>query len=164
MEWNTINELCDVIRKTSLDIHQYHRSGHLEKIYENALVHRLRKKGLKVEQQVPLNVHDEDGTKLGEYFADLLIEGQLIVELKACRATNDEHVAQLLGYLRSSGIEHGLLVNFGSSMLFIKKYILNRNPVLQGDLIKNIILGLCAKLVATRFQSCASLWPSLRWL
>lgn len=154
MEWENINEVCDVVRKTSLDIHQYHRSGHLEKIYENALVHRLKKKGLKVEQQVPLNVHDEDGTELGEYFADLLIEGQLIVELKACRATNDEHVAQLLGYLRSSGIEHGLLVNFGASKLFIKKYILNRNPTLSRNVVKNLILSLCA--------SCASLWPFLR--
>ncbi len=122
--WDSINELCDIVRQTSFDIHKYHRCGHLEKVYENALVHRLRKQGLQVLQQHPLNVIDEDGTVLGEYFADLFIEGQLIVELKACRATADEHVAQLLGYLRSSRIETGLLINFGSEKLYVKKYLM----------------------------------------
>ena len=154
MEWNSINELCDVVRKTSLDIHRYHRSGHLEKIYENALAHRLRKLGLDVKQQYPLMVYDEDGTELGEYFADLFVEGQLIVELKACKSVADEHVAQILGYLRSSGIEHGLLINFGAPKFFIKKYILSRNPSVVQATMKNLILGLCA--------SCASSWPFIR--
>jgi GxxExxY protein len=79
-------------------------------VYENALVHRLCKAGLEVKQQHPLNVYDEDGTIIGEYFADMLVEGRLIVELKACRATADEHVAQILGYLKSSEIEDGLLI------------------------------------------------------
>lgn len=122
--WDLINELCDIVRQTSFDIHKYHRCGHLEKVYENALVHRLRKQGLQVLQQHSLNGIDEDGTVLGEYFADLFIEGQLIVELKACRATADEHVAQLLGYLRSSRIETGLLINFGSEKLYVKKYLM----------------------------------------
>jgi len=127
MIWNTINELCDMVRTTSLGIHKYHRSGHLEKIYENALGHRLRKQGLKVEQQHPLTVHDEDGTVLGEFYADLFIEDCLIVELKACRAVVDEHVAQILGYLRASRIENGLLINFGAAKLYIKKYILTQD-------------------------------------
>ena len=151
MEWNSINELCDVIRKTGLGIHQYHRSGHLEKIYENALAHRLRKLGLDVKQQHPISVYDEDGTELGEYFADLFIEGQLIVELKACKSIADEHIAQILGYLRSSGIEHGLLINFGAPKFFIKKYILSRNPKTMARAINNLTLILCA--------FCASLWP-----
>lgn len=154
MEWNRFNELCDVVRKTSLDIHRYHRSGHLEKVYENALAHRLRKLGLDVNQQYPLMVYDEDGTELGEYFADLFVEGQLIVELKACKSVADEHVAQILGYLRSSGIEHGLLINFGAPRFFIKKYILSRNPSVVQATMKNLILGLCV--------SCASLWPFIR--
>ena len=124
MTWENINELCDAVRETSFAIHKYHRSGHLEKVYENALVHRLRKQGLGVEQQHPLKVHDEDGTILGEYFADLFIEGCLIVELKATRAVADEHVAQLLGYLKSSRIETGLLINFGGPKLFVKKYLM----------------------------------------
>ena len=124
MKWDNINELWDVVRETSFAIHKYHRNGHLEKIYENALVNRLRKQGLKVEQQFPLNVYDEDGTILGEYYADLFIENCLIVELKARKAVADEHVAQLLGYLTSSRIETGLLINFGASKLFVKKYLM----------------------------------------
>lgn len=124
MKWNTINELCDIVRQTSFELHRYHRHGHLEKIYENGLVHRLRKAGLKVEQQHPIEVLDEDGTPLGHYFADLLVEGVLIVELKAVRAITDEHVAQILGYLRSTRMENGLLLNFGAPRLFVKKYIL----------------------------------------
>ena len=119
-----INQLCDVVRETSFAVHRYHRNGHVEKIYENATVNRLRKQGLEVQQQYPLSVFDEDGTLLGEFFADLFIEGRLVVELKAARAVADEHVAQLLGYLRSSRIETGLLINFGSSILHVKKYLM----------------------------------------
>ncbi|HZS10560.1 MAG TPA: GxxExxY protein [Blastocatellia bacterium] len=126
-----IKELCDLIRETSFDIHCYLRSGHLEKIYENALAHRLRKLGLKVGQQHPLNVHDEDGTLLGAFYADLFVEDRLIVELKACKAPADEHVGQLFGYLRASRIEHGLLINFGAQKLQIQKYILT--PDKQGN-------------------------------
>jgi len=125
MKYTSINELCDIVRETSFDIHKYHRNGHLEKIYKNALVHRLGKQGLRVEQQHPLTVYDEDGTILGEYFADLFIEDCLIVELKAVRGTTDEHVAQLLGYLRSSRVETGLLINFGATKLYVKKYLMS---------------------------------------
>ena len=119
-----INQLCDIVRETSFSVHRYHRNGHVEKIYENALVNRLRKQGLEVQQQYPLSVFDEDGTLLGEFFADLFIENRLVVELKAARAVADEHVAQLLGYLRSSRIETGLLINFGSPILHVKKYLM----------------------------------------
>jgi len=121
-----IRQLCDIIPETSFAIHRYHRSGHLEKIYQNALVHRLRRQGLRVQSQHPLAVHDEDGTLLGEFFADLLVEDCLIVELKACMTLTNEHVAQVLGYLRSSRMEHGLLINFGGPKLQIQKYILTR--------------------------------------
>jgi GxxExxY protein len=116
--------LCDAIRETSFQIHKYLRSGHREQIYENALAHRLRKQGITLEQQQEVRVFDEDGTLLGYLKADLLIEDRLICEIKGCRALVDEHVAQLLGYLRASRIEHGLLINFGASRLEIKKYIL----------------------------------------
>jgi len=117
--------LCDQIRETSFALHRYLRHGHLEKVYENGLAHRLRKAGLDVEQQHPLKVFDEDGTVLGDYFADLLVEKELIVELKACKALANDHVAQLLGYLRACRIEHGLLINFGAPRLQIKKYALS---------------------------------------
>lgn len=126
-EHNRIFRLCDIVRETSFAIHKFHKFGHLEKVYENALAHRLRKLGIKVEQQFPLAVFDEDGTVIGEYFADLFIEDCLIVELKACSTLVDEHIAQILGYLRSSRIEHGLLINFGNQKLQIKKYVLSKN-------------------------------------
>jgi GxxExxY protein len=125
MKYESINELCDVVRESSYGLHRYLRHGHLEKVYENGLKHRLRKLGLGVEAQHPLEVKDEDGTVLGEYFADLFVEGLLIVELKACRAVVNEHVAQILGYLRASGIEQGLLINFGAPKLYVKKYVLS---------------------------------------
>jgi GxxExxY protein len=121
----TINELCDLVRETSFAIHQYHRHGHLEKIYENALAHRLGKAGLNVQQQHPIQVFDEDGTILGDFYADLIIEGRIVVELKAVKSIADEHVAQLLGYLRSSRMEHGLLINFGAPVLFVKKFVMS---------------------------------------
>ena len=124
----TINELCDAVRETSYAIHLYHGHGHLEKVYENALAHRLRKLGLDVKQQHPIKVLDEDSTVIGEFAADLLVDNQLVVELKAAKALADEHVAQLLGYLKSTRLEHGLLINFGSYKFQIKKYVRTDRP------------------------------------
>ena len=87
--------LCNVIRQTSFDIHHYLRSGHREQIYENALAHRLTKQGIKVEQQSEIRVFDEDGTLLGYLKADLLVEAQVICEIKGVRTLLAEHVAQL---------------------------------------------------------------------
>jgi GxxExxY protein len=124
MQQGSINELCDIVRETSFAIHRFHRHGHLEKIYENALAHRLRKAAVPVVQQYPLAVRDEDGSVLGEFFADLFVDERLVVEIKAVRAVADEHVAQLLGYLRSARIATGLLINFGSPVLQVKKYLM----------------------------------------
>ena len=125
-----IMKLCDLVRETSYAIHLYHAHGHVEKVYENALAHRLRKLGLDVKQQVPLIVRDEDGTVIGEFVADMLVDNRLIVELKAVRTLADEHVAQVLGYMRASNQEHGVLINFGSAKFQIRKFILSefRNP------------------------------------
>ena len=120
-----IMQLCDVVRQTGFSAHRYLRNGHVEKVYVNSLANRLRKQGLQVLQQHPLRVFDEDGTLLGDFFADLFIENRLIVELKAVRAIADEHIAQLLGYLRASRVEHGLLINFGAPKYQIRKFILN---------------------------------------
>jgi len=123
-----VNELCRLVRETAYAIHVYHGHGHLEKVYENALTHRLRKLGLNVKQQYPITVFDEDGTIIGEYFADLIVEEILIAELKACRALVNEHTAQVLGYLRSTRKEHGLLMNFGSYKFQIQKYAMSLGP------------------------------------
>ncbi len=123
---DNIRQLCDIVRQTSFEIHIYLKSGHLEKVYENALAHRLRKLGMSVAQQHPVPVYDEDGTLLGDFYADLFVEEKLIVELKASKTTSDTHAAQLIGYLRASGIEHGLLINFGGPLLQVKKLVLSR--------------------------------------
>ena len=117
-----IKKLCDQVRQTAYNIHVYHGHGHLEKVYENALAHRLRKLGLDVKQQQPIKVYDEDGTLIGDYLADLLVENALIVELKTAKALANEHEAQILGYLKSARLEHGLLINFGSYKFEIRKF------------------------------------------
>ena len=118
--------LCDVIREASFSLHKHLRHGHVEKVYENGLANRLRKGGLQVIQQGALDVFDVDGTCLGQFSTDLLVEQCIIVELKACRSLATEHIAQLLGYLRAGRIEHGLLINFGSPQLEVRKYALSR--------------------------------------
>ena len=117
-----IKSLSDQVRQTAYDIHVYHGHGHLEKVYENALAHRLRKAGLDVKQQHPIKVYDEDGTLIGDYLADLLVEEELIVELKTAKALAPEHEAQTLGYLKSARLEHGLLINFGSYKFEMRKF------------------------------------------
>ncbi len=112
-----ILDLCDIVRETSFELQRFLRHGHLEKVYERGLAHRLSKKGLSVKQQFPLKVTDEDGTTLEEFIVDLLLEDKLIVELKACKTLANEHIAQMLGYLRATNLKHGLLVNFGSPKL-----------------------------------------------
>jgi len=124
MNEQQIFDLCAVVREQSLGAHQFLRHGHLERIYENSLANRLRKHGVNVRQQHPLNVYDEDGTLLGEFFADLLLENELIVELKACRQLVDEHTAQVLGYLRASRLQHAMLINFGTPVIQFRKFIL----------------------------------------
>lgn len=121
---DNILALCDQIRQIAFDLHVYLRHGHLEKVYENGLAHRMRKAGLRVAQQHPLKVQDEDGTVLGDYYADLFVEDCLIVELKACKALAADQTAQVLGYLRASSQSHALLINFGSPKIEIKKLIL----------------------------------------
>jgi len=120
-----IFSLTDRIREISFDLHGYLRHGHLEKVYENGLVHRGRKAGLNIEQQYPLKVYDVDGTVLGEYVADLFAERCLLVELKAVKRLSEDHTAQLLGYMRACKVEHGLLINFGAPRFEIKKYVLS---------------------------------------
>ena len=121
-------ELTDVVRETGFAIHRFLGPGHLEKVYERSLMNRLRKMGHKVETQKMLRVYDEDGTDLGEFYADMVVNDVLILELKAAKEIADEHVAQLLGYLRASGIEHGAIVNFGGAKFQIRKLGLRDRP------------------------------------
>lgn len=121
---DAIFRLCDTVRETGFAIHRYHRNGHVEKVYQNALLHRLRKQGLEVDAEVPLTVFDEDGTVLGDFRADLVVSKSLLIELKAVRRLEDDHIAQVLGYMRASRLEHALLINFGGGKYEIRKFIL----------------------------------------
>lgn len=135
-------ELTDIVRETAFQVRRYFGTGHLEKVYENSLAHRLKKRGLKVEQQKQLVVRDENGFVVGEYFADLVIEDVLILELKAVKALADEHVAQILGYLRATGMEHGALINFGAAKFQIRK--LSKQDATPPSGIRRFVQALCA--------------------
>ena len=140
-----IKALSDQVRQIAYAIHVYHGHGHLEKVYENALAHRLRNAGLNVKQQYPLKVYDEDGTLIGDYAADLLVEGVLIVELKTAKTLAPEHEAQVLGYLKSSRLAHGLLINFGSYKFEIRKFTWSESRGFQGP---NPVLSLLSAFFA----------------
>jgi GxxExxY protein len=99
-------------------------SGFLEKVYENALVHELTKYGLKVLQQHSIKVH-YDGKEVGDYVADLLVENQILIELKAIKAIDDIHRAQCMNYLKATGHAVCLLINFGSPKLEVKRIVNN---------------------------------------
>ncbi len=96
-------------------------SGFLEKVYENALAHELRKAGLSVVQQQGIEVH-YDEVLVGEFLADLVVEGQVILELKASREHSDFYTAQCLNYLKATGKKVCLLINFGKAKIDIRRY------------------------------------------
>lgn len=117
-----VNALCDRVRQIAYDLHVYLGTGYLENIYERGMHHRLTKAGIRCERQVPVEVFDEDQFCLGEYKLDLVVEDILVVELKAARAIDDNHIAQILGYLKATKLQHGLLINFGSAKFEIRKF------------------------------------------
>jgi len=97
-------------------------SGFLEKVYENALAHEVRKSGMMVLQQHGIQVH-YDTAIVGEYVADLLVEQCILVELKAVKALDNIHQAQCLNYLKATGYHVCLLINFGSPKIEIKRIV-----------------------------------------
>ena len=114
------NKICDKIRQIAYDLHVYLGVGYLEKVYENGLAHRLTKAGMAVQSQVPIQVADEDGFVIGEYVADMVVNG-IIIELKSVSTLLQIHLAQLLNYMKAMKLEHGLLINFGSEKFQCKK-------------------------------------------
>ena len=86
--------------------------GFMEKVYENALLLELRSRGLKAENQQPITVYYE-GIPVGNYFADIIVENKVVLELKSVEKIHDNHLAQLLNYLRATDCEVGHLLNFG---------------------------------------------------
>ena len=115
-----LDAVCEAIIGAAFRVSNALGSGFLEKVYENALVHELRKSGLQVAQQVPVKVR-YDGVVAGEYVADLLVAGSVIVELKCAKQLEDIHLAQCLNYLRAAGLRRGLILNFYHPKVAVKR-------------------------------------------
>lgn len=108
----------------------YNRLGYgfLEKIYENALCSELKKQNLKYIPQHPIKVY-YDGKCVGEYFADVIVENKIILELKATELIRREHKLQIINYLKATDAEVGLLLNFGKKPEFKRKIYSNQNKI-----------------------------------
>jgi GxxExxY protein len=106
------SELTGQVIRLFFKVYNKLGSGFLEKVYEHALIIELKKAGIPFLQQAPINVF-YDSTKIGLYYADLLIDEKVIVEIKACEYLLETHEAQLVNYLKATEIEVGLLLNFG---------------------------------------------------
>jgi len=119
-----LDDITYAIRGAVFEVNKLLGHGFLEKVYENALITELRLKGLKAENQVPLKVFYKDNM-VGEYFADIIVENQVIVELKAVERIKKVHQAQLLNYLKATGIKVGLLVNMRYPKAEIKRMVLD---------------------------------------
>lgn len=102
--------------------------GFLEKVYENALMHELGQRDYRVQQQKPIKVY-YDGVIAGEYFADLLVEDKVIVEIKAAKAISEGHKAQLINYLKATDTEVGLILNFGPKPTFARRVFTKNNKM-----------------------------------
>jgi len=121
-------EITEKILGAAFEVAHELGSGFLESVYEKALFIAIKAKGLKVQEQQPIKVIFR-GQNVGEFFADLLIEDKVIVELKAIKALAPEHQAQVINYLKATDIEVGLLVNFGQPKLEYRR--LTRNKTIE---------------------------------
>ena len=116
-----VDDLTQKIIGCAYKVHNALGPGFLEKVYENALRIELEKLGLDVKQQEPINVGYE-GQIVGEYYADLWVDGRVVIELKAVQTLTQRHEVQLVNCLTATGIEDGLLLNFGSSVQVRRKF------------------------------------------
>ena len=119
-----INDITYAINGAVFEVNRILGPGFLEKVYEKALLIELKKRGLKAESQVPIKVSYKE-ENVGEYFVDILVEEKVIVEVKTVETFDKIHEAQLLNYLKASGIQVGLLVNFKHPKADVKRMVLN---------------------------------------
>ncbi len=117
-------ELTDQIINCAYEVHRVLGSGFLEKVYLNAMLEEIKSRSVKVAAQYSISVRYK-GVIIGDYFADLVVEDVVIVELKALDKLLDIHELQLKNYLKATGIEVGLLINFGRSVEIKRKYVQN---------------------------------------
>jgi GxxExxY protein len=120
-----IDKLSEIIIGCAYRVHRELGAGFLEKVYENALRLELAEAGLSVRQQAPIPVRYKSQV-VGEYFADLIIDERIIIEIKAVQNLAREHEVQLVHYLTATGVGDGLLINFGASVQVKHKYRLYR--------------------------------------
>ena len=118
------SDITEKIIKAFYEVNNTLGFGFLEKVYENAMAIELGKMGCKVLQQKNIKVYYED-EEVGDYYADLLVDDLVIVELKASESLCEEHEAQLINYLKATKIEVGLLLNFGKKAEFRRKIFTN---------------------------------------
>jgi GxxExxY protein len=118
-----LRELTYQINGAVYEVNRVLGGGFLEKVYENALLVELRKRGLKAEAQVPITVKYKNEI-VGDYFADIIVDGQVILEIKAIESLSRIHEAQLLNYLKATGYRVGLLINFTHPKAVIKRFVL----------------------------------------
>ena len=121
------SELTERIIKAFYAVYNTLGYGFLEKVYENAMFVELRAMGITVVRQQAISVSYRD-QEVGQYFADLLVEDRVIVELKAAETICKEHEYQLINYLKATGIEVGLLLNFGTKPQVKRKIFTNSHP------------------------------------
>ena len=117
-----MNELTEKIIGCAYTVGNELGAGFLEKVYENALSHELRKAGLNAKQQQGIRVK-YDGIIVGEFVADLLVEDCVLIELKTAKTLDDAHMAQCLNYLKATSLHLCLLINFGSPRVQIKRIV-----------------------------------------
>ena len=117
-------ELTGSILKLFYEVYNELGHGFLEKVYQNALYTELKNNGFEVESQKQIKVYYKN-VEVGEYYADLIVNDKLILELKATEAITEAHEFQLLNYLKSTNIEVGLLLNFGKKPEFCRKVFQN---------------------------------------
>ncbi len=115
-------KLTRTIIGAAFEVHRALGRGFLENVYEKALLHELRSLEIPAEGQAPISV-EYKGQSVGTYFADVLVEGVVICEIKAVEAIVDPHLVQLLNYLKATHLQVGLLLNFGAKSLQIKRMV-----------------------------------------
>ena len=120
------NDLTEQIINSSFEVHNVLGGGFLEKVYENALLEELMRRGVRAVSQHGMEVYYK-GKIVGAYTADLVVDNKVIVELKALERLHDIHEIQLKNYLKATGIDVGLLINFGKSVEVKRKYVVNEN-------------------------------------
>jgi len=125
-------EITEKIIKCFYKVYNTLGYGFLEKVYENALAIELRKIGFEVKCQFPINVYYESEI-VGDYYADIIVNNLVIIELKATKQLDEEHEYQLINYLKATKVELGLLVNFGKEAVYKRKVFMNCNKKLLND-------------------------------